>query len=108
MATGPTILLAKTNVAAVSKAFSLTMSSKDQGATIIINGLSGTNKAYLQIQDPLDLSWNNLLLNGNPIYCDLNNSVIFIGAEGLYRINKLGTDNVGVSIQSSMPINIFN
>jgi len=75
IATGKTTLLASTASATQSQSFSLKHASKNQQATIQVIGLTSTNKAYLQVQNLIDGTWTNLLLNGSAVYCDVNNNL---------------------------------
>lgn len=103
---GATIILAPTTDDGVfSQSFSLT--SNVQEIQIKVPGLTGTNKAYIQqyfetIDDYLDVS-----INGSAWYFDINNNVVFFGGPGKYRIRKTGTDNVGVSVDSFLPYEVY-
>lgn len=108
MAIGSTILLAATTSATQSTSFSLTQASKGQQVTVQVIGLTSTNKAYLQVENIISPgNFVNVLLNGNPIYCDVSNNLIYISSNGRYRIDKQGSDNVGVAIVSDKSYDII-
>lgn len=102
------ILLAATTSAAKSKGFALTQASHNQTATVICSGLTSTNKAYLQVYNPVTSAFINVKINGSDVYCDANNSVIYVSGNGVYRIDKQGSDNVGVAVISDMPYDVIS
>ena len=103
---GATTLLAATTSATQSQTFQLTQVSQGQEATIIVSGLTSTNKAYLQIYNPVTSAYVNVKKNGSDVYCDANNNIIFVSGNGLYRIDKQGSDSVGVAIISDKEYNV--
>lgn len=107
MSIGANILLAATTSATQSLSFTLKLPSEGQQATIIVSGLTSTNKAYLQIYNDVTSSYVNVKINGSEVYCDVNNNVIFVSGNGLYRIDKQGSDSVGVGVISDKEYNII-
>ncbi|RTL10311.1 MAG: hypothetical protein EKK54_11600 [Neisseriaceae bacterium] len=102
------ILLAATTSAAKSKGFALKQASKDQKATIQVIGLTSSNKAYLQMENLLNPgTFVNVKKNGSDVYCDSGNNIIYVSGNGVYRIDKQGSDNVGVAVVSDMDLDVY-
>lgn len=108
MANGATVILAATKSERKSQSFSLTQASHNQTATVICSGLTSTNKAYLQVYNPVTSAFINVKINGSDVYCDANNSVIYVSGNGRYRIDKQGADEVGVAVISDMPYDVIS
>lgn len=100
----PRIVLADTTSAAISEEFYTV--SNNQIIAIQCMGLTGTEKATLEMKDWQKGTWSAVQMSGvNPIF-DIGNNLQFVRGPIAYRVNKeASAASVGVNLFSIMSSN---